>query len=89
MVLAVSEEHVNRSLQAHLASASGLINLDDAAKIVGCWQALQDPKNMRSAGGPAHPLRRAIAFTSTINSSQLLEMHWDGSVERAVALLPE
>ena len=89
VVLAVSEEHVNRALQAHLASASGLINLDDAAKIVGCWQALQDPENKRSNGGPARPLKRAIAFTNTIKSSQLLEKHWDGIVERAIALLPE
>ena len=89
VVLAVSEEHVNRALQSHLASASGLINLDDAAKIVGCWQALQDPENKRSNGGPARPLKRAIAFTNTIKSSQLLEKHWDGIVERAVALLPE
>ena len=89
VVLAVSEEHVNRALQSHLASASGLINLDDAAKIVGCWQALQDPENKRSKGGPARPLKRAIAFTNTIKSSQLLEKHWDGIVERAIALLPE
>ena len=89
VVLAVSEEHVNRALQAHLASDSGVINLDDAAKIVGCWQALQDPENKRSSGGQARPLRRAIAFTNTIKSSQLLEKHWDGIVERAVALLPE
>ncbi len=89
VVLAVSEEHVSRALQAHLASASGLINLDDAAKIVGCWQALQDPENKGSNGGPPRPLRRAIAFTNTIKSSQLLEEHWDGIVERAVALLPE
>ena len=89
VVLAVSEEHVSRALQAHLASASGSINLDDAAKIVGCWQALQDPENKGSNGGPPRPLRRAIAFTNTIKSSQLLEEHWDGIVERAVALLPE
>ena len=89
VVLAVSEEHVSRALQAHLSAASGMINLDDAAKIVGCWEALQDPENERSNGRRPRPLRRAIAFTNTIKSSQLLQAHWDGIVERAVALLPE
>ena len=89
VVLAVSEEHVSRALQAHLSAASGMINLDDAAKIVGCWEALQDPENERSNAGRPRPLRRAIAFTNTIKSSELLQAHWDGIVERAVALLPE
>ena len=89
VVLAVSEEHVDASLQAHLAQSSGLINLDDATKIVGCWQALQNPENKRTNGAGIHPLRRAIAFTNTIASSQLLEKHWDGLVEQAIGLLPE
>ncbi len=89
VVLAVSEEHVDTYLQAHLAHSSGLINLDDAARIVGCWQALQDPENKRANGAEAHPLRRAIAFSNTIKSSQLLEKHWDGLIEQAIGLLPE
>ncbi|MCY4188870.1 MAG: DEAD/DEAH box helicase family protein, partial [Bryobacterales bacterium] len=89
VVLAVSEEHVDAYLQAHLAQSSGSINLDDAAKIVGCWQALQDPENKRARGARARPLRRAIAFTNTIKSSQLLEKHWDGLVQQDIALLPE
>ena len=88
VVLAVSEEHVDSSLQAHLAHSSGLINLDDAARIVGCWQALQNPENKRTNGAGVHPLRRAIAFTNTIESSERLEKHWDGLVEQAIALLP-
>ncbi len=89
VVLAVSEQHVDSYLQAHLAHSSGLINLDDAARIVGCWQALQNPENKRTNGAGTHPLRRAIAFTNTIDSSQRLEKHWDGLVEQAIALLPE
>ena len=49
----------------------------------------RNPENKRSNGGPARPLKRAIAFTNTIKSSQLLEKHWDGIVERAIVLLPE
>ena len=45
VVLAMSESHVGAALQGHLASGGGEINLTDAAKIVGCWRALQNPEN--------------------------------------------
>ena len=89
VVLAMSEGHVDAALQAHLAADGSEINLTDAAKIVGCWRALQNPENRRSGDGAVQPLRRAIAFTSTIGSSKRLEAHWGGIVDRAAALLPE
>ena len=33
------------ALQGHLAAGGGEITLTDAAKIVGCWRALQNPEN--------------------------------------------
>ncbi len=89
VVLAMSERHVDGALQAHLASGGGEINLTDAAKIVGCWRALQNPENRDAADGPIRPLGRAIAFTNTIKASRLLESHWDGIVAQAVEMLPE
>ena len=88
VVLALSESHVDRALQAHLASSGGAINLSDAARIVGCWRALQNPENRRPEDGPGRPLQRAIAFTDRIKSSELLAKHWGGLVEQAAALLP-
>ena len=89
VVLALSESHVDRALQAHLASSGGAINLSDAARIVGCWRALQNPENRRPDDGPGRPLQRAIAFTDRIKSSELLAKHWGGLVEQAATLLPE
>ena len=77
VVLAMSEEHVNAALQAHLAASNSEINLTDAAKIVGCWRALQNPENKPGNNGPIRPLSRAIAFTNTIDSSKRLEAHWE------------
>ena len=89
VVLALSEEHLERTLQEHLASGGGDINLSDAARIVGCWRALQNPENLSPDEGRPQPLRRAIAFTNTIASSQRLTKHWGGIVESAVGRLPE
>ena len=89
VVLALSEAHADRALQAHLASSGGTINLSDAARMIGCWQTLRNPENRPPGDGPARPLRRAIAFTKTIASSKLLAEHWSGVVEQATALLPE
>ena len=85
VVLAMSEEHVTGALQAHLSDGGGEINLGDAAKIVGCWRALQNPENRLSGAGRIRPLRRAIAFTNTIASSKRLQAHWPGLVGQAVA----
>ena len=89
VVLALSEEHVEAALQAHLAASGSEINITDAAKIVGCWRALENPEG--SEGNPAHrnPLKRAIAFTNTIRTSKRLEAHWDDLIEHARESLPE
>ena len=61
----------------------------DAAKIIGCWQALQNPENDPEANGSGVRLKRAIAFTNTILSSKRLEKHWNGIVDQAIDLRPE
>ena len=89
VVLALSEQQVEATLQAHLAAQDSEINLSDAAKIVGCWQALQNPEDKSCDASEPNRLRRAIAFVNTIRSSQRLETHWDGVIEQAVTQLPE
>ncbi len=89
VVLAMSEQHVDAALQAHLAGGESEINLTDAAKITGCWRALQNPENKVPGKEPVRRLSRAIAFTNTIVASKRLETHWDDIVGHAVELLPE
>ena len=88
VVLAMSEQHVDAALQAHLATGDSEINITDAAKIVGCWQALQNPENQRRGAQPIRPLTRAIAFTNTIADSKRLAGHWDDIIGHAVEGLP-
>lgn len=89
VVLAMSEQHVDAALQAHLGSGGREINITDAAKIVGCWRALQNPENRNADNGPISGLTRAIAFTNTIASSRRLTNHWERIVEHAVQQMPE
>ncbi|MCY4199915.1 MAG: DEAD/DEAH box helicase family protein [Gammaproteobacteria bacterium] len=89
VVFALSEAHVDTALQAYLATADGAINLTDAAKIIGCWRALQNPENAPPGMSNVNPLGRAIAFTNRISSSERLAKHWPGLIEQACALLPE
>lgn len=89
VVLAMSEEHVDATLQAHLAVGGSEINLTDAAKIIGCWRALNNPENKTIGNGSEHSLRRAIAFTNTIKSSTRLVEYWDAIVEQAIQKLPK
>ena len=89
VVLTMSEQHINAALQAHLASEDSEINVTDAAKIVGCWRALQNPENRKTGNGPIRPLMRAIAFTNTIVASKRVEKNWDGIIKHAIEHLPE
>lgn len=92
VILAVAEAGVDQTLQAHLSSSEGSeLNITDAAKIMGCWRALQRRRGENGNGDAesTRPLRRAIAFANTIAASRLLEKHWDGIVNQAIAMLPE
>ena len=89
VVFAMSEQFVDEALQAHLAEGDSEINITDAAKIIGCWNALQNPENKDPREGPLIPLTRAIAFTNTIASSKRLQFHWNRIVDHAIESLPD
>ena len=89
VVFALAVQKADPALEAHLSTDGGEIDLDDAAKIVGCWKALSNPENKKNGNGPSHGLRRAIAFTNTIFASRRLEKHFDGIVEQAITQLPK
>ena len=92
VILAVAEAGVDATLASHLADGPGSeLNITDAAKIMGCWRALQRRRTEDGDGDAesTRPLGRAIAFANTIKASRLLEKHWDGIVEQAIGMLPE
>ncbi len=74
LVLAVDETAVSRTFQLQLADEGNELRLDDAAKIVGCWNGLAKRGDIEHpfAGDPA-PMRRAVAFAGTIKDSQRVQ----------------
>ena len=81
LVLTVSEEQVGRALQDSLAG-NGDLALDDAARIVGCWNALakqtQDEADYEADPGV---MRTAVAFATNIKASRRFAGAVDGVVE--------
>jgi predicted helicase len=73
LVLAVDETAVAKAFQSQL-SADGELTLDDAAKIVGCWNGLAKRGQAEHSftTDPA-PMRRAVAFSGTIKGSKRIE----------------
>ena len=88
MILAASEEGATGALQSYIDRNKKEISLTDAAKIVGCWRALQDPEHESTTEGATHSLGRAIAFASRIVSSKRMAEHARGIIDEAVQQLP-
>jgi len=74
LVLAVDEKAVAQTFQVQLADKTGELKLDDAAKIVGCWNGLaKRGATEHSFEGDPAPMRRAVAFAGTIKDSKRVE----------------
>ncbi|MDX2358946.1 DEAD/DEAH box helicase [Dietzia sp. PP-33] len=73
LVLTVDESVMASRLQSDLADA-GELKLDDASKLVGCWNGLAKRAGTSPTGegfAPGEPpMRRAVAFARDIKSSQ-------------------
>ncbi|MDQ1108372.1 putative helicase [Stenotrophomonas rhizophila] len=83
IVLAVEESHVNRRLQALLADENNSLQVDDAAKIVGCWKALSKLGIHEDGTDTPEPMKRAVAFCQVIERSKGGKTHKVSSKEIA------
>lgn len=74
LVLAVGDKDITPSLREALTKEDGTIPVDDAAKFVGCINALSKKvlgdEGVIKAADPL-PMHRAVAFCSTIKASKL------------------
>ena len=94
MVLVVEGDAIAESLQGSLADENSEISLDDAAKIVGCWNGLAKRTADGDFGANPTPMKRAVAFLRDIRSSkgfaaafpEVVEALDDGGDDGGVAL---
>jgi predicted helicase len=74
LVLTVDEESVARTFQSQLSDGDHELDLDDAAKIVGCWNGLaKRGKAEHDFADDPEPMRRAVAFAGNIKASKRIE----------------
>jgi predicted helicase len=76
LVLAVDEKFVSKTFQRQLADENNELTLDDAVKIVGCWNGLSKSSTqeavLESLGTDTAPMHRAVAFSRSIKDSKTI-----------------
>ena len=83
IVLAVNEESLPAAFQKHFTDSAGELALGDVARIVGCWHGLS--KRGPQFKGDSVPMRRAVAFSSTIKQSKAFTQAFPALVNAALA----
>lgn len=77
LVLAVDEKYVSKVFQRQLADSNNELTLDDAVKIVGCWNGLSKHSShdggVEGIGTDTAPMRRAVAFSRSIKDSKKVQ----------------
>ncbi len=76
LVLVVGQDEVSRVIQQSLASEENELELDDNAKLLGCWRALAKIDRDEFPEEERNPMRRAIAFCSRIKTSEQVEKNF-------------
>ncbi|MFJ8944265.1 DEAD/DEAH box helicase [Streptomyces sp. NPDC102395] len=74
LILTIDEGIVAKTLQQGIAGGSSELNLDDAAKIIGCWNAMAKRTGTFADGSgfgeEEAPMKRAVAFARSIADSK-------------------
>lgn len=83
LVLGVEETQVVSTFQDQLADSNMELNIDDVAKLIGCWNGLAKRRSgmhEASFGNDLAPMQRAVAFNRDIKSSKLVESEFEDLV---------
>ncbi|MBP0459590.1 DEAD/DEAH box helicase [Streptomyces montanisoli] len=76
LILTIDEGVVAKTLQQGIAGGSSELNLDDVAKIIGCWNAMAKRTGTFADGSgfaeDEAPMKRAVAFARSIPDSKAI-----------------
>ncbi len=81
LVLVVGQDEVSRVIHRSLASEENELELDDNAKLLGCWRALAKIDSEEFPEKEKNPMRRAIAFCSRIRTSEQVEKNFANVID--------
>lgn len=85
LVLAVDESYISTRFQRLLADENNELTLDDAAKIVGCWNGLSKRSlTPEEFALDPEPMKRAVAFARNINESKKIANLFERVVEAEI-----
>ncbi|MGC2997231.1 DEAD/DEAH box helicase [Streptomyces sp. G35A] len=76
LILTIDEDVVAKTLQEGLSGGDSELRIDDAAKIIGCWNALAKRTGTFADGSgfgkDEAPMKRAVAFSRSIADSKAI-----------------
>lgn len=85
LILTVDEGVVAKTLQEGFAGGGSELNLDDAAKIIGCWNAMAKRTGTFADGSGfaegEEPMKRAVAFARSIADSKQIADRFNDIVD--------
>jgi predicted helicase len=85
LILTIDEGVVASALQKGFAGGASELNLDDAAKIIGCWNALAKRSGTfadgTDFGDDTTPMKRAVAFARSIADSKAITENFNAIVD--------
>ncbi|MEU8272120.1 type ISP restriction/modification enzyme [Sphaerisporangium sp. NPDC049002] len=85
LILTVDEGVVAKTLQEGFAGGGSELALDDAAKIIGCWNAMAKRTGTFADGSGfaegEEPMKRAVAFARSINDSKQIADRFNDIVD--------
>ena len=87
-VFAVTEAELDATMSGALQQNSE-INTNEAAKIVGCWNALAKRAIDKQEWEDPRPIKRAVAFLGTIKRSKHLQQHFNTVINAFKQYSPE
>lgn len=85
LILTIDEDVVAKTLQQGMAGGSSELGIDDAAKIIGCWNALAKRTGTFADGSgfaeDEAPMKRAVAFARSIADSKSIAERFNEVVD--------
>jgi predicted helicase len=86
LVLAVDEAYASKTFQSQIADSDNSLSLDDAVRIIGCWNGLDKKLDHTTSDevelyGDLAPMRRAVAFSRSIADSKAFCAYFEELVD--------